>query len=447
MDIPRAVMLVSQLASYPQPSKPAWEQDFRQLAGRTGMWQEQAIDIDIHPLFSQNNFSSLEVSVGLEQPPQRWLHPDQRVTDSFYLKIRPALVLATRFLKQSSEYLDVVFYGTRMEVPTEFGMKLFHQRPPYPPNPGFPSLMDTLRNIQFYWGHSARELTNVYGYTRIGVLPAGDPSMFTAAVQISSRFTEFFQDAQYENHPQVLKNAILFLLASVLVHELTHVWNHMRYVDNAKQGDVNPALQRYRYGEPHIFKDEPWLGWLEGEIGYAWSRYLLGGIPCLYHESGMLDKTTMPLAAATSLAVMHWDENCQKAPRFLTISPALVAAFLDDRSWTRYELRYGVRHLQDIDVQQRHSSVFGTGLISRMEKVITLGRFQTIYKRLPSAGEFACELIRHTLIGVPNRYQNNPHLIKLANDHRKNATIRWQAFAESQGLSEATDTNDEEGQN
>lgn len=391
MDIPQAVWALNQPASYPQQSKPAWEQDFRPLAGHNGMWQAQTTGSDIHPIFSQNNFSILEITVGLAQPLGLWLHPAHRMPGALYQKIRPALALATKFMKQSSAYLDIVVYGTRMEVPTEHGMRLFCQPPQHSPRSGFPSLMDKLRNIHFYWGHSPYEMPEAYGHTMAGVVPPGNPSMFVAAVQISSNFIEFFREPQYENHPQELKNVILFLLACVLVHELAHVWHDMRLADSAKQGDFKPSMQRYQYGEPHVFKDEPRLGWATGEIGHAWSRYLLGGTPCLAYENGEIDQTAKPLAPVKSLAIRLWDENYLKAPRFFCISPVLVAAFFDDQCWTRYELRYGVRHLQDTDMQQRHSSIFGTSIISRMENVLILKDFQNSFQRIPSPRESGSE--------------------------------------------------------
>ncbi|KAK4937040.1 hypothetical protein LTR10_022226 [Elasticomyces elasticus] len=176
----------------------------------------------IHRIFAISNFSRLSAISGLEKPLDTWLDPKWTITDKFYERIRPSLVLATRLLEETGEFFDTVLWG---KIEDRRDGRYYALEEGLTEGPSvFPEGHDSLKNLQIFTGYNEESFHEDYATQKYGIFPnEGTQRLATQAIQLNTRFTTFFTHPHYDEFTDEVKQRILFILAVTLVHELAHV--------------------------------------------------------------------------------------------------------------------------------------------------------------------------------------------------------------------------------
>lgn len=302
-------------------------------------------------MFRQANWSKLCRTHGLEQPMSKWLRDTEfGVSDDFYRRIRPALVLATRFIGHSRAFFDTI-WGSEIdftELPNGnehvFLLENSKNKEKFA-DMWNDKVLDEISNFQIFLGHApADEPENgSHAYIHYGTHPQMQAKRIrTAALHLSQDFTTFFEHPQYHEWPQQKKDRILFLLAVTIAHETMHLCWRFRWMTRI---DDEP---RHREEEPCHHKDDP-----ERELGYAWEEWAFGGL--IFTTSleppndthGEMDDDhqgqDQGYTHVADIGAMPWQDKVSRGYnsngyRFLPINPDLLTAMFDPDIW-----RSGVR--------------------------------------------------------------------------------------------------------
>ncbi|OAP57426.1 hypothetical protein AYL99_08164 [Fonsecaea erecta] len=323
-------------------------------------------DGHIYAIFNKSKFSRLDSVRGPAKPIDTWLDPKYSIDDIFYDRIRPALVLATRFIEMTSEFFNILFFGEfvygdeiiRYNRHEQF--ELGSQR--------FPAMMNDLYNMQFFTGYHEDSRKDSYGTTHYGTYPNDStPQMATIVVQLNTKFTTFFTHYHYDIFTDEVKNMMKLILAITLVHELVHVWYNFRRMEMARLGDLPLCLAMKK--EPYFFGYER-----SPELGFSWEHFAFRGMPqlnCLGDG---------PYARAKGLILMPLLQGSDLNGE-VAVDSAVVRALLDKHCWDMYE------RVLIGDLAPAYCSIRELGILERMRTVVALLAFKSKTGRLPSSQE------------------------------------------------------------
>ncbi|RVX75074.1 hypothetical protein B0A52_01351 [Exophiala mesophila] len=282
-------------------------------------------------IFRQANWSRLCLLHAQEQPMSEWLRNKEfLVSDEFYQRIRPALVLATRFIENSRDFYDSIWAGIQRDNGDILEEDSHHNNPFI--NMWNESVLDQMSNFQIYLGHHPNfDAYNSSAHIHWGVYPTTQVERIsTIALHIGQNFTTFFQHPEYQEWPQQKKNRILFLLAATLTHEVAHVCWRFRCMSIARRSkNYNDSAD-----EPYRHKDDP-----ERELGFAWEDWALGGLVTTLHRDPSTDdhgEQDTPYTLAEEVGLTRWRDYVNKtrdSSLFLPISPDLLDAMFDSKVW------------------------------------------------------------------------------------------------------------------
>ncbi|EXJ75037.1 uncharacterized protein A1O5_01733 [Cladophialophora psammophila CBS 110553] len=359
---------------FPDPDLKSWQQAFsarHEKICHTPSTPDP--DGEIYGIFNRSNFSRLDIIRGLDRPIDAWLDPKLTISDIFYDRIRPALVLATRFCKYTSEFFNILLFGDIGKDIREDGkivydylQKLKHR------SRTFPDLMDDLHNVQFFTGYHPDSRTDVYASTYFGVYPKNcEQQMATTAVQLNSKFTTFFTHLHFDTFEDDVKDLMLVSLAITLVHELAHVWYALRRFEIARKGNLPLCIAMRR--EPYFYGTER-----VPELGSSWELFAFNGMPHLNcSDDG-------PYAHAKGLLLVPVRANSDKADK-VVVDSYVVSAFLNQECWDLLD------RLLIGDLCIPYKPVIGKGLLERMKTAVVVIFFSIEHGRLPSLEEVAKE--------------------------------------------------------
>ncbi|KIY01330.1 uncharacterized protein Z520_02882 [Fonsecaea multimorphosa CBS 102226] len=399
---------------FPNPGRSAWKQVFSARHEKMCKTpQPPHPDGHISPIFKKSNFSRLDAIRGLEKPLETWLDPRYTIDDEFYGRIRPALVLATRFCKYTSEFFNILVFGefelegrilkydrfTELELGSE----------------SFPAMMDNLTNMQFFTGYHDNNHdrhADTYASTHFGTHPKNcTPRMTTTAVQLNNKFTTFFTHVHYYSFADEVKNVMTVSLAITLMHELVHVWYTLRRMEVARFGHLE--LCKLMQKEPYFFGNEKW-----NELGLSWEHFAFRGMPQL-NTSGKGG-----YARAKSLRLTPLLNGTDKNDEVI-VDSEIVRALLDQECWELYE------RLLIGDLAAGYMSIRGMGILERMNMVVALREFYNETGRLP----LSAELLRAT--GQHFRKQQRPKSMSIDAEITK-ITTKLQTLSLDPEMSEIT---------
>ena len=380
--------------SFPNSDEPVWQQVFSARHRRQitlNAVQTKDVDDDIHPLFNIANFSRLSAVVGLEQPTSTWLDPAHTIPDFWYVRMRPALALATKLLYYSSGFFDTILHGD-IEERAIGGkqVRMVYDSHGVVPKAGFSSELNELSNIQFFFGHSNDNYDVAFGITMSQVYPKTQtPNMATVAIQLHNKFVTFFAHRHYDALPQAVKDRILVTLGITLVHELVHAWYAYKRFEIARKGGDELSSElcwNMSWNEPFFYNYER-----RHELGFSWEHFALGGRIDLYCGDEDLDITTRPMAAAESVALVGVEENSDLT-KPLRIHPGLLRALLSRKCWDGYEVWFGGMGAAARLPSLGYLSVVGNNILHQVKAAIVIQTFWKTRGRLPQANELALEL-------------------------------------------------------
>ncbi|KIW82308.1 hypothetical protein Z517_05335 [Fonsecaea pedrosoi CBS 271.37] len=349
------------------PSRKAWKQVFSpRHEDMCKTPQPPQSEGRICAIFKKSNFSRLDIIRGLDSPIDTWLDPKYTIDDEFYNRIRPALVLATRFCIWTSEFFNILMFGEFIYDDTKIKYDRFTE-PEHRPRM-FPDMMDNLHNMQFFTGYHRDTREDTYASTYFGTYPKDyAPQMPTTAVQLNTKFTTFFTHYHYNTFTADVKNMVLVSLAITLVHELVHVWYNLRRLEIARLGDL--TLCRAMHREPYFFGDEK-----KPELGMSWEHFTFRGMPQLHCPGNK------PYAQAKGLLLVPLLESGGEEDEVM-VDPEVVRALLDRECWEMYE------RLLIGDLAPTFRSVSGMGILERMKTAVVLMTFKNKAGRLPFVQE------------------------------------------------------------
>lgn len=264
-------------------------------------------------IFRQFNFSTDNLEHGMHQPATTWLtDPAFELDDVTYARMKPALWLATRFVRASREFFDSVWY---LDEVTEDGVLcLDHANQP---NTAIYDnwLDDVARNIsnfQIFLGYhkgtdKAYALhTNVNAETR-----ASEQMKRTWVMQLNSKFLEFYTDPTYDAFSKEIVERTHFVLAVTLAHEFVHTCHSMKF-------------QKHQQ-EPFYYKSDP-----DAELGRAWERWAFAGFPALDAEIDFVNSTGLGVFNVEDI----WHSGDRPpALRATVLNDLEVADFFDSDCW------------------------------------------------------------------------------------------------------------------
>ncbi|OQU94428.1 hypothetical protein CLAIMM_00786 [Cladophialophora immunda] len=371
-------MVKSRARGFLHPARKAWKQVFStRHEDMCNTPQPPHPDGHILAIFNKSNFSRLDIIRGLEKPIDTWLDPKYAIDDTFYDRIRPALVLATRFFTWTSEFFNIlvfggfIFEGSKMRYDRFTELELGSR--------GFPTLMDSLCNKQFFTGYHQNSRVDTYASTYFGLYPKDCPSQIaTTAVQLNTKFTTFFTHYHYDKYSDDVKNMVIVSLAITLVHELVHVWYTLRRMELARLGDLALCIAMEK--EPYFFGNER-----TPELGLSWEHFAFRGMPQLDHSGGG------PYAEAKGLRLIPLLKDSDQKDEAVVDSEVL-RALLDEECWEVYE------RLLIGDLAATYRTVRGMGILERMKTVVELQAFKNKTGRLPSLQE----LLRSRDVALPS---------------------------------------------
>lgn len=276
----------------------------------------------------------------------KWLRePEFGVSDDFYQRIRPALVLATRFIEHSRKFLDIIWgsdIGSR-ELPngrTDFFFKKNLQDEVKWAGMWNDGVLDQISNFQIFLGHAPADQpeNGSHAYIHYGTHPQTQAKKIrTAALHLSKEFTIFFEHPQYHEWPQQKKDRILFLLAVTIAHETMHLCWRFRWMTRIDQNEGHLEA------EPSHHKDNP-----ATELGCAWEEWAFGGLieTQSLEPPGNKDSEKDDIrpgkdedyTLVAEIGAMPWRdllprEDYGNESRFLPIDADLLAAMFDPDIW------------------------------------------------------------------------------------------------------------------
>ncbi|KAI1624747.1 hypothetical protein EDD37DRAFT_608231 [Exophiala viscosa] len=345
---------------------PVWGQVFSDLhANSCKFKQPEGPEGRIHRLFAKSNFSRLSAISGLEKPIETWLDPKWTVTDTFYDRIRPALVLATRLLEETGEFFDTVLLG---KIQDRRNGRFYALEEGLTEGPSFfPEGHSSLKKFQIFTGYNEESCEEAHATAQHGMFPQkGSQRLATQAIQLNTRHTTFFTHAHYDLFTGEVKQRILFMLAVTLVHELAHVWYDCRMFDYMRQVQWIVA-KCLRVSEPFFTGEEP-----EPELGLSWESFAFGCRPEPYwpEDRGRM----LPYALVTDIACHPYRKFTTEERKGTFAARALtsqeIAAFLNADSWKLFQrLRPG----GDL---QCYKDVAGNNVLEVMSTVAFMEEFK-----------------------------------------------------------------------
>jgi hypothetical protein len=331
----------------------------------------------VHRIFARSNFSRLSIYAGLNKPVHEWLDPEWTISQTFYDRIRPALVLATRILEENAEFLDRIVYGKIGHRDGKLTYFLEHQLTKE--QHVFPDAFDYLYNFQIFTGHCEPDaVDNWYAFTKAGQYPKLDwKHMETQAVQINNRFMTAFSDYNYDTLAPKLKERLLVTLAFTLVHEMVHICANYKRIELLKDGRhdlVEMKSRKIWFPEPLLTADDD-----RGELGEAWEHLSFGGMANLF-TVGSQEEDAIPILKSTHLACLQ-RSTAAEGGNPPTTKEIDAASFLNDECWQLF------RMLRSGELASTYKSVIGTRMLEQMETAAFMEQFRQVAGRYPSPTE------------------------------------------------------------
>jgi len=334
----------------------------------------------VHRIFARSNFSRLSIYAGLEKPVHEWLDPEWTINQTFYDRIRPALVLATRLLEENAEFLDRIVYGKIGHRAGKLTYILEHQLTQE--QHVFPDAFDYLYNFQIFTGHcEPRPVDNWYAFTKAGQYPElAWKHMETQAIQINNRFVTAFSDYHYGTLAPKLKERLLVTLAFTLVHDMVHICANYKRIELLKDGRhdlVEMKSRKLWFPEPLLTSEDA-----RGELGEAWEHLSFGGMAYLFSADSRegSEGKPIPILGSTHLACLQRSTAAESRNPH-TAKEIDAASFLNDDCWQLF------RMLRGGDLASTYKSVAGTRMLEQMETAAFMDQFKQIVGRYPSPTE------------------------------------------------------------
>ncbi|KAK5059714.1 hypothetical protein LTR84_009597 [Exophiala bonariae] len=211
-------------------------------------------------LLRKSNFTLVPVRP-LASPPDTWLaNPAFYIDDTFYDRIRPALLLASRLVYESRWFFDNVW---ARDIAGEDGKLFFDHESELVTTQIYnwqEEVFGEVSNFQIllgYYGH---------GYKSYGTLhtwfypanPAAQDRVPVFAMRLNEIFYKLFTDPSFTAWPKDKIQRTMFLLAVTIVHELIHLCYAYKTLFDYRFGVEAPEV-----GAPFLSirsKRRTWLG-------------------------------------------------------------------------------------------------------------------------------------------------------------------------------------------
>lgn len=341
-------------------------------------------------IFRRSNFSRLSLLDGLERPLGSWLtDPDFMIDDLLYERIRPALVLATKFIWASKDFFDCVWnHGIRSE-----DKKVFydHDNKTAPENRyhWHREILENISNFQIFTGshedHNRVEIKHNHATLHYGQHPQNaHENIRTCALQLNNEFTTFFSHPSYEQWPTEMIQRTQFILAATITHEIVHLCYRFRWHTGLGTDMASPE------DEPHYYKTDP-----TAELGLAWERWAFGGTPDLKYENGYKPYTEGKALGILDLKQVPCWSGCQARAilKVKALDPSDIAPLFDVQCWKYFTaLRSGKYPAYNV--------VMGDNFVETMKAAHQMKQFR----------------VSHGVLPLPNQFQK----VQLREDHWDN---------------------------
>lgn len=278
------------------------------------------------------NFSKLSLVEGLERPLEKWLtDPQFMIDDLFYERIRPALILASRFIRNSADFFDDiwnheihsddnrVYYNHDLGTPSE--RKYFWTT----------EVLGNISNFQIFTGwhkdeHDGHATLHYGQHPETGTNTSRDAfdKIRTCALQLNHQFYKFFTHPSYDEWSTETIQRTLFILATTITHEIVHLCYRFRW--HRELGTEMAAPQE----EPLYKKSDP-----AAELGLAWERWAFGGTPDLRYDNGYKPYTGGKAIGILDLNQVSCWSGCQAQAilKVKALDASDIAPFFDPMCW------------------------------------------------------------------------------------------------------------------
>ncbi|KEF55720.1 uncharacterized protein A1O9_08470 [Exophiala aquamarina CBS 119918] len=314
----------------------------------------------IMQILRKANFCKLSLVDGLERPLETWLtDPKFIIDDLFYKRIRPALVLASRFIWNSADFFDNTW---NHEIHSE-GNKIYsiHDlETSYEQKHNW--ISKVLGNINEHDGHA----TLHYGqHTENGTNISHDAydKVRMCALQLNHQFHKFFTHPSYNKWSTETVQRTLYILATTIPHEIVHLCYRFRWQRELGTGMAAPQE------EPLYKKSDP-----TAELGLAWKRWAFGGTPDIKYDNGYT-----PYTGAKALGNLDLNQVCcwsgcqpQTIMKVKASDASDIPPFFDPMCWRLWIILRSGKH-PDYD------EVVGKNFIDTMKAAQQMMEFRAVH--------------------------------------------------------------------
>jgi hypothetical protein len=324
-------------------------------------------------IFRKANFSRLSLIDGLERPLESWLtDPDFMIDDLLYERIRPALILATKFILASHDFFDCIWnHGIRSEDNKAF-YDHDHETAPENRYHWHREILENISNFQIFTGwhqdHERVEIKHNHATLHYGQHPQNaHEKIRTCALQLNNEFTAFFNHPSYEQWPTEKIQRTHFILATTITHEIVHLCYRFRWHTGLGTDMASPE------NEPRYYKTDP-----TAELGLAWERWAFGGTPDLKYENGYKPYTEGKALGILGLEQVPCWSGCQAQAilKVKALDPSDIAAFFDEQCWKYFRVLRSGKH-------PLYSEAIGNNFLETMKSAVHMKEFRISHGELP----------------------------------------------------------------
>jgi len=340
-------------------------------------------------ILRQANFSKLSLVEGLERPLETWLTDLQfMIDDLFYDRIRPALILASMFIRNSSTFFDEIW---NHEIHLEGNESYYNHdldTSPEQEQDWVEEILGNISNFQVFTGEHKDEVdghaTLHYGQhpeSGTNTSPDAYDKVRTCALQLNSQFYKFFTHPSYNKWSTETIQRTLFILATTITHEIAHLCYRFKW--HKELGTEKAAPQE----EPLYEKTDP-----SAELGFAWERWAFGGTPDLRYDDGYKPYTGGKAIGILDLQQVPCWSGCQAQTvlKVKAMDASDIAPFFDpicQKLWTI--LRSGINPV--------YNKVVGKTFVDTMKTAQQMLRFQATHGILPEVSQIQMVGLREEL--------------------------------------------------